>query len=63
MPSHRAVFYVVGVICIILAILGGLMYPINTMSIFEFSAYVISVSLGALGILYLLCTRGLGEEL
>jgi hypothetical protein len=39
------------------------MYPINTMSIFEFSAYVISVSLGTLGILYLLCTRGLGEEL
>jgi hypothetical protein len=63
MPSHQAIFFVIGIICIMLTIIGGLMYPINMMSIFEFFAYVMSVSLGTLGILYLLYTRGFGEEL
>jgi len=46
-----------------LAIIGGLMYPINMMSIFEFFAYVVTVSLGISGILFLLYRRGFGEEL
>ncbi|MDH4213988.1 MAG: hypothetical protein OEV85_08720 [Candidatus Thorarchaeota archaeon] len=63
MPGHRVIFQVVGVICIMLAIIGGLMYPINMMSIFEFFAYVVTVSLGISGILFLLYRRGFGEEL
>jgi TRAP-type C4-dicarboxylate transport system permease small subunit len=63
MPSLRVIFQVLGFICIILAIIGGLMYPMNTMSIFEISAYVVSVSLGISGILFLLYRRGFGEEL
>jgi hypothetical protein len=39
------------------------MYPMNTMSIFEISAYVVSVSLGISGILFLLYRRGFGDEL
>ena len=63
MPSHRVIFQVVGFICIILAISGSLMYPINMMSIIEIIAYVVAVSFGVSGILYLLYRRGFGEEL
>jgi len=63
MPSHRVIFPVLGFICIMLTIIGGLMYPMNLMSIFEVSAYVVSVSLGVSGILFLLHRRGFGDEL
>lgn len=39
------------------------MYPMNTMSIFEVSAYVLTVSLGIVGLLFLLHQRGFDESL
>jgi ABC-type multidrug transport system permease subunit len=53
---------VLGVICIALAIIGGMMYPVNTMSAFEIIAYVLTVSAGISGVLFLLYRRGFGEE-
>ena len=63
MLSHRTLFLVIGFICIALTVIGGLMYPMNTMSIFEFSAYVLTVSLGIVGLLFLLHQRGFDESL
>jgi ABC-type multidrug transport system permease subunit len=63
MPNHQVIFIVLGFICIVLTIIGGLMYPKNPMSIFEVFAYVVSVSLGISGILFLLYRRGFGDEL
>jgi hypothetical protein len=63
MPTHRLTLQVLGFICIALAVVGGMMYPLNTMSIFEILAYVLSVSTGISGILFLLYRRGFGDEL
>jgi len=63
MLSHRTLFLVIGIICLALTVVGGLMYPVNTMSIFEFSAYVLTVSLGIVGLLFLLYQRGFDESL
>jgi hypothetical protein len=63
MPAHRLTLQVLGLICIALAVVGGMIYPLNTMSIFEILAYVLSVSAGISGILFLLYRRGFGEEL
>jgi hypothetical protein len=63
MPVHRMTLQVLGFICIALAVVGGMMYPLNTMSTFEILAYVLSVSAGVSGILFLLYRRGFGDEL
>ncbi len=63
MLSHRTLFLVIGIVCIALAVIGGLMYPMNTMSILEVSAYVLTVSLGIIGLLFLLHQRGFDESL
>lgn len=62
MPAHRLILQVLGLLCITLAIVGGIMYPLNTMSTFEILAYVLSVSAGISGILFLLYRRGFGDE-
>jgi hypothetical protein len=63
MPAHRMTLQVLGLICIGLAVIGGMMYPLSTMSAFEILAYVLSVSAGISGILFLLYRRGFGDEL
>ena len=63
MLSLRTLFLIIAIICIALTVIGGLMYPMNTMSIFEVSAYVLTVSLGIIGLLFLLHQRGFDESL
>ena len=62
MPPHKIVYQIVGIICMILAMLGGLMYPLNTMDIFWIILYEITVFLGVSSILLLIYRQGFGEE-
>lgn len=62
MPPHKVVYQIVGIICMILAMLGGLMYPLNTMDILWIILYEITVFLSISGILLLIYRQGFGEE-
>jgi hypothetical protein len=63
MPVHRNTLLVIGIICLALAITGGMMYPMTTMNVFERIAYVLTVSVGISTVLFILYRRGFGEEL
>jgi membrane-bound ClpP family serine protease len=45
MPPHKIVYLIIGTICMILAMLGGLMYPLNTMDILWIILYEITIFL------------------
>ena len=62
MPPQKVVYQIVGIICMILAMLGGLMYPLNTMDILWIILYEITVFLSISGILLLIYRQGFGEE-
>jgi len=62
MPPHKIVYQIVGLVCMILAMLGGLMYPLNTMDILWIILYEITVFLGVSAILLLIYHQGYGEE-
>ncbi len=62
MPPHKAVYQIVGIICMILAMLGGLMYPLNTMDILWIILYELTIFLSISGILLLIYRQGFGEE-
>jgi len=62
MPPQKIVYQIVGLICMILAMLGGLMYPLNTMDILWIILYEITIFLSISGILLLIYRQGFGEE-
>jgi hypothetical protein len=62
MPPHKDVFQIVGIICIVLAMLGGLMYPLNTMDILWVILYEITIFFAVSGILLLIWKEGFEEE-
>ena len=62
MPPQKVVYQIVGIICMILAMLGGLMYPLNTMDILWIILYEITVFLSISGILLLIYRQGFEEE-
>ena len=58
MPPHKMVYQIVGIICMILAMLGGLMYPLNTMDILWIILYELTILFGVSGILILIHKEG-----
>jgi hypothetical protein len=62
MPPHKVVFQIVGLVCMVLAMLGGLMYPLNTMDILWVVLYEMTIFLGVAGILLLIQYKGFEEE-
>ena len=58
MPPHKVIFQIVGVICMILAMLGGLMYPMNTMDILWVILYEMTIFFAVSGILLLINREG-----
>jgi membrane-bound ClpP family serine protease len=62
MPPHKVIFQIVGIFCMILAMLGGLMYPLNTTDILWVILYEMTMFLGISGILLLIHREGFEEE-
>lgn len=62
MPPRRIFFRITALLCFILAIIGGVMYPLNTLHIFWIFLYEAVVILGALGIIALLYRRGFEDS-
>lgn len=62
MPPHKVIFQIVGVICVILTMLGGLMYPLNTMDILWIILYEMTIFLGVSGILLLIYREGFEKD-
>ena len=58
MPPHKVAFQIVGLICMILAMLGGFMYPLNTMEPLWVVLYEMVIFLGVSGILLLIQYEG-----
>jgi len=62
MPPHKVIFQIVGLICTILAMLGGFMYPLNTMDFLWVVLYEMTIFLGVAGILLLVQYEGFEDE-
>jgi len=62
MPPHKVIFQIVGIVCMILALLGGFMYPLNTMDFLWIVLYELAIFLGVSGILLLIQYKGWEEE-
>ena len=62
MPPHKVFFQIVGLVCMILAMLGGFMYPLNTMDFLWIVIYEMTIFLGVSGILLLIQYEGFEEE-
>jgi len=62
MPPDKVVYQIVGIICMILAMLGGLMYPLNTMDILWIILYELTIFLCVSGILLIIRKEGFTEE-
>ena len=62
MPPHKVVFQIVGIICIVLAMLGGLMYPLNTLDILWVILYEVTIFFAVSGILLLIWKEGFEED-
>ena len=58
MLPRKIFFQTVGIICIILAISGALMYPLNTYSIMWVILYETVVILGSIGIIFIIYYKG-----
>jgi hypothetical protein len=62
MSLHRKwLFYLVGLVCIALAVAGGIMYPSTPWGIFTPILYVSIIVFFALGILRLIYLKGFPE--
>ena len=62
MPPHKVMFQIVGLVCMILAMLGGFMYPLNTMDILWVVLYEMTIFLGVSGILLLIQYEGFDDN-
>ena len=62
MPPHKVVFQIVGLVCMILAMLGGFMYPLNTMDFLWVVIYELTIFIGVSGILLLIQYEGFAED-
>jgi ABC-type multidrug transport system permease subunit len=62
MPPHKVIFLIVGLICMILAILGGFMYPLNTVYFLWIVLYEVTIFFAVTGILLLIRREGFVEE-
>jgi ABC-type multidrug transport system permease subunit len=62
MPPTKIVYQIVGIICMILAMLGGIMYPLNTMHILWIILYEVSIFFAVFGILYIIRREGFADE-
>ncbi len=62
MPPHKDIYYIVGITCMILAMSGGLMYPLNTMDILWIILYEMTIFFSISGILFLIYREGFEEE-
>jgi len=62
MPPHKVVYQIVGIICMILAMLGAFMYPLNTVDIIWVILYEVTILFAVSGILLLIKKEGFGTE-
>ena len=62
MPPHKVIFQIVGIICMILAMAGGFMYPLNTMDILWIILYEVTIFFAVMGIILLIQKEGFEEE-
>ena len=62
MPPHKVVYQIVGLVCMILAMLGGFMYPLNTIEVLWVVIYELTIFLGVSGILLLIQYEGFEKE-
>ncbi len=62
MPPQKVVYQIVGIICMILALLGAFMYPLNTMDIYWIILYEVTILFAVSGILLLIRKEGFGVE-
>jgi len=62
MPPHKVIFQIVGIVCMILAILGGFMYPLNTADILWVILYEVTIFFAVASILVLIQKKGFEEE-
>lgn len=62
MPPHKVIFQIVGIVCMILAMLGGFMYPLNTADILWVILYEVTIFFAVAGILVLIQKEGFEEE-
>lgn len=62
MPPHKIIFQIVGLVCMVLGMLGGLMYPLNTMDILWVVLYELTIFLGVAGILLLIQYEGFEKD-
>ena len=61
-PDRYWILIIAAVICVGLAIAGGLMYPLNARGIFEILLFEISVIIVIFGLFRLIYDRGLPDE-
>lgn len=61
MRPRKIFFQIIGILCFILALFGGTVYPLNTMNILWIFLYEIVIILGSLGIIMLIYQRGFEE--
>jgi len=59
--QRKWLFYLTGIVCIALAIAGGLQYPDTQWGILAPVSFVLVVSLGTIGLLRLIYLKGLPE--
>jgi hypothetical protein len=62
MSPNKISYIVVGVVCAVLAILGALMYPLNTVNIFWVILYEVTICFSVAGILLLIKHEGFEKE-
>jgi hypothetical protein len=62
MPPQKIIFQIVGLVCMILAMLGGFMYPLNTADFLWVVIYEMTIFLGVSGILLLIQYEGFEKE-
>jgi hypothetical protein len=62
MPPHKVIFQIVGIVCIVLAMFGAFMYPLNTVHILWIILYEAIIFFAVVGILLLIQKEGFEEE-
>jgi membrane-bound ClpP family serine protease len=62
MSPQKVVYQIVGIICMILALLGAFMYPLNTMGIIWVILYEVTILFAVSGILLLIQREGFGAD-
>lgn len=62
MPPRKTIFQIIVVLCAIMALMGALLYPLNTMHIFWIILYEATVISGTIGIIVLIYHRGFDDK-